>query len=206
MKSLTLGIILLLLTIPAFAQLGNETITITTYYPSPHGVYGVLTMYPRDTVPNDPRKGDMYFNSVNDTLLIYVNDTAKWQPAGGSPVSSSGYDDGEVLYNFTDDQFYVYNATYKNYTQVDFGSGTSPIGPGSLAGAGSFVFICVGSVPCVLDCGTPETLPAICGPHDPASFYMSNAKCEAGWMVYNLDCHGVGPGTTNCSWTCQKLP
>jgi hypothetical protein len=118
MKGFIVVIILLSLTIPAFAQFGNETLTITTYYPSPHGVYGVLTMYPRDTVPNNPQQGDMYFNSGNNTLLIYVNNTVEWQPAGGSPVSTSGYKDGDVTYNQTDNQFYVYNATYNNFTQI----------------------------------------------------------------------------------------
>jgi hypothetical protein len=83
MKILSAAIIFLFSISPAFAQFGNETLTITTYYPSPHGVYGVLTMYPRDTVPDNPQQGDMYFNSVNNTLLIYVNKTVEWQPAGG---------------------------------------------------------------------------------------------------------------------------
>ena len=39
MKSFIIVVILLSLTITAFAQGGNETITITTYYPSPYGVY-----------------------------------------------------------------------------------------------------------------------------------------------------------------------
>jgi hypothetical protein len=65
MKSFIVVIILLSLTIPAFAQSGNETITITTYYPSPYGVYGVLTLYPRATEPENPRQGDMYFNMTS---------------------------------------------------------------------------------------------------------------------------------------------
>jgi hypothetical protein len=82
MKSLTIVIILLLLTIPAFAQLGNETITISTYYPSPHGVYGVLTMFPLGTEPEDPQEGDMYYNK-SERVIKYYNDTAWVNITGG---------------------------------------------------------------------------------------------------------------------------
>jgi len=99
-----------------FAQYGNETITITTYYPSPHGVYGVLTMYPRDTVPDNPQQGDMYFNSGNNTLLIYANQTAEWQPVGGKPVPE--YKDGDVFYNQTDKISYVYNSTSNTWIKT----------------------------------------------------------------------------------------
>jgi len=98
MKSLIIIIILLSLTIPAFAQFGNETITITTYYPSPYGVYRNLEMYPSDEPTVGVKPGVMYFNKYNSTLLIYINSTAKWQPVGAGSGQMKVYkNDGTLL-------------------------------------------------------------------------------------------------------------
>ena len=82
---LILSVLILIFSKPAFAQYGNETITITTYYPSPHGVYGVLTLYPSDSQP-DPaitREGDLYYDKgtedpTNRPKGVYVYNGSVW--------------------------------------------------------------------------------------------------------------------------------
>jgi len=106
----------------AYSQIGNETITITTYYPSPYGVYKNLEMYPSDEPTVGVKPGVMYFNKYNDTLLIYVNDTAEWQPVGKGQTASI-YPDGIIVHNRTDNLFYEYNLTSNNFTQITIGGG-----------------------------------------------------------------------------------
>jgi hypothetical protein len=85
MKSGLIILMLLIMAVPSFAQYGNETITITTYYPSPHGVYGVLTLYPRDQQPDSAttREGDLYYDkgtqdSTNRPKGVYVYNGSVW--------------------------------------------------------------------------------------------------------------------------------
>jgi hypothetical protein len=100
MKSSVMIFLLLLVAVPAFAQYGNETITITTYYPSPHGVYGVLTLYPRDSQPDlaISRKGDLYYDNgtedpTNRPEGVYAYNGSTWAPinlgGGGSPSGAN---------------------------------------------------------------------------------------------------------------------
>jgi hypothetical protein len=68
---ITGGLILILAPFRLFAQYGNETITITTYYPSPYGVYRNLELYPSDEPTVDVREGVMYFNKNDHKLKIW---------------------------------------------------------------------------------------------------------------------------------------
>ena len=70
-----------LLISPAFC---DETLALTTYYPSPHGVYKSLTLFPSDDF--DPigactNEGEMYYDDSDDK--IYVCDGIVWQPLSG---------------------------------------------------------------------------------------------------------------------------
>jgi len=69
-----------------FAQ---ETVTITTYYPSPYGVYNVLRLYPLITAPASCSEGELYFDSISHSLL-YCNNVGAWQPLGGGFWTRSG--------------------------------------------------------------------------------------------------------------------
>ena len=97
MNKAILFLFLLLPCAPCFAQYGNETITITTYYPSPHGVYGVLTLYHRDQQP-DPattRKGDLYYDNgtedpTNRPEGVYVYNGSIWTLTNLGGGASSG--------------------------------------------------------------------------------------------------------------------
>jgi hypothetical protein len=83
----------------SFAQVGNETLTITTYYPSPAGVYGTLRMYPRsspaDCTSTANLEGKMYYDNTTRTLNVCSNSTAGvWGyyvvPGGGGYWALSG--------------------------------------------------------------------------------------------------------------------
>ena len=82
--------LLLLFKIDCFAQFGNETITITTYYPSPYGVYRNLQLYPSEEPTVGVAPGVMYFNQTQGKVLIYINETEKWKPMGGSDPAKTG--------------------------------------------------------------------------------------------------------------------
>jgi len=76
--------LLLLFKIDCFAQFGNETITITTYYPSPYGVYRNLELFPSDE-PTDPtvKMGVMFFNQTSKQVMVH-NGTQFIPMGGGS--------------------------------------------------------------------------------------------------------------------------
>ena len=62
----------LLLIFPLLA-LAQEEITITTYYPSPHGVYQELRLYPTDTPPsecNEANEGAIYYDSNTKQIMV----------------------------------------------------------------------------------------------------------------------------------------
>ncbi|MDP2923503.1 MAG: hypothetical protein Q8O30_07280 [Candidatus Omnitrophota bacterium] len=82
--------------IPVFSQ--TESITITTYYPAPFGVYQNLRLFPTTTVPNcatDNDEGVMYYdNTVNVNQLMVCRETAPgiygWGMAGSSWTHPAG--------------------------------------------------------------------------------------------------------------------
>jgi hypothetical protein len=81
-----------------------ETVTITTYYPAPYGVYNVLRLFPI-AAPATCTEGELYFNSGSHNLF-YCNNTPAWQAFGGS---------------------WILNGTslYPNQTSWDVGIGTT---------------------------------------------------------------------------------
>jgi hypothetical protein len=70
----------------------QEKLTITTYYPSPYGVYKTLRLFP-DAIALDgacTAEGEMEYSSVEHRLLVCTNitpagaPTLKWQTALGA--------------------------------------------------------------------------------------------------------------------------
>ena len=64
----------------------EESFTITTYYPSPYGVYKNLRLYPYSVSANSDctatnKEGDMAY-SLDDHQPLYC-DGYNWQPLGG---------------------------------------------------------------------------------------------------------------------------
>ncbi len=73
-----------LFTLSSFGFCVDESFTITTYYPSPYGVYKNLRLYPNDdSVPEGPclNVGEMYYDNSEQTLYICSDGT--WKPAPG---------------------------------------------------------------------------------------------------------------------------
>lgn len=73
----------ILVTLYSFAQ-GSDQMTITTYYPSPHGVYSVLRLSPGGR-PASTNTGDIYYDDgsgVNPAGFYYYDGT-DWQAFGG---------------------------------------------------------------------------------------------------------------------------
>ncbi len=67
----------------------EESITITTYYPSPYGVYNELQLYahnPAVTTCDDAHKGTMFYKSTDDQVYVCKGATLGWQTLGGSKV------------------------------------------------------------------------------------------------------------------------
>jgi len=66
----------------SFAQ--EETITITTYYPSPYGVYSTLRLVPREPpVCDDNQKGLIYFDDNTDLLRVCGGEEIGFRVVGG---------------------------------------------------------------------------------------------------------------------------
>ena len=84
--------IFLIYSVIVFPQESQKTITITTYYPSPYGVYKVLRLYPTtDINPSSPcnREGEIFYYNTDDTL--YYCDGIDWIPVrGGGFWTQSG--------------------------------------------------------------------------------------------------------------------
>lgn len=60
-----------------------ETVTITTYYPAPYGVYNVLRLFPNDSFTPGAacaNNGEMYYDS-SDNQFYYCS--TNWKPLGG---------------------------------------------------------------------------------------------------------------------------
>ncbi|MDD5236954.1 MAG: hypothetical protein PHU91_04765 [Candidatus Omnitrophica bacterium] len=79
----------------SFAQTQSEQITLTTYYPSPYGVYKTLRIYPADAAPqtcDSNGQGLMYYSGTYsggriETQKMYFCDGTKWQSMAASSVN-----------------------------------------------------------------------------------------------------------------------
>jgi len=64
----------------------QNSISISTYYPSPSGVYSTLRLMPRAIPPDTGEPGELCYIDGTDLayskgLYSYIDDTDKWQPA-----------------------------------------------------------------------------------------------------------------------------
>ncbi|MEK6715578.1 MAG: hypothetical protein AABY43_06000 [Candidatus Omnitrophota bacterium] len=84
-KSILLLSLLLIFVPFCYAQTTTEEITITTYYPSPYGVYNTLRLFPA-TQPASCQEGEVYYDDglgVNPAGLYYCGNAGNWQVLGG---------------------------------------------------------------------------------------------------------------------------
>ena len=86
----------------ASASAQTESITFTTYYPSPYGVYKNLRIYPNDdNTPGDPctgKEGEMYFDRSDQALCICSGSPPTWVPIGGTGGGGWWTQAGSSLY------------------------------------------------------------------------------------------------------------
>jgi hypothetical protein len=76
--------------VPCFAQSNNsETLTITTYYPAPYGVYRNLRLHPSIEPTTGVDRGVMFYNNSSDSLEIYTN--SGWVNLTGGGGGGGGY-------------------------------------------------------------------------------------------------------------------
>jgi hypothetical protein len=102
----------------------EEKITVTTYYPSPTGVYQTIRLTPSPTPPADARPGQLYYNSTTDKIMYY-NNSRNWTniTAGAAgngtehvdPISSfSGTPvAGDIYFNNVTNQILYFNKAGK---------------------------------------------------------------------------------------------
>lgn len=82
-KSLLVVIGIMLFCSLAYAQ---ETVTLTTYYPAPYGVYRTLRLFPRAT-PASCQEGELiYDNTAVPTGIYYCDNVGVLQPLGGGSI------------------------------------------------------------------------------------------------------------------------
>jgi hypothetical protein len=100
--ALAMGLVLSFCITFCFAQdEHDESITITTYYPSPYGVYKQMRLYPTDDI--DPtaacsNKGEMYYDDTGTPgNQLYVCDGSAWQGLEGYWAASPS--DPNNIYN-----------------------------------------------------------------------------------------------------------
>ena len=90
---------LLLVFLPVLLFAQNETLTITTYYPSPYGTYNQL----------GTNKLAVGYTGSSDQPSITGD--MRLYPQSGSPTSWSAGKQGEVVYASTDGYLYAYNGS-----------------------------------------------------------------------------------------------
>ncbi|MGE5308471.1 MAG: tail fiber domain-containing protein [Deltaproteobacteria bacterium] len=103
-KVSALGLLLFFSVLFPLLALADENINITTYYPSPSGVYRQVRLYPQDNLPaacSGPYEGNMYYDNVSKKInfcgstgsySIIPSDGPRWV-ANGNNINNtnSGY-------------------------------------------------------------------------------------------------------------------
>ena len=63
----------------------SDSFSITTYYPSPYGVYRNLRLFPsQQPSAANAQQWTMFFNSSDNATYVYRNQTLGWQQIGGA--------------------------------------------------------------------------------------------------------------------------
>lgn len=101
MKKLWFLVFLTLIPAAIFAQQQTETINISSYYPSPYGIYKTLRFYPNDNYdatqnPSCANAGEIYYDKSENTLYACSGTPLSWQRFGKggffyAPFGSPGY-------------------------------------------------------------------------------------------------------------------
>lgn len=93
MKQITLFLLGLIFILSMISLAQAETITITTYYPAPYGVYSILQLYPGSRPSGTCQQGQMYYDNGAGTYsrgVYYCDNLGNWQSLGGGYWTQSG--------------------------------------------------------------------------------------------------------------------
>jgi len=129
-------ICLLISVIRVFAQQQEERLTITTYYPSPFGVYNELRLHPKTTAQrsecNENNVGDMYFDSNLQRLMVckivdseVVPPRCEWVQIGGN-MGAQGSGDENYVAKWTGDTTLGNSQIFDDGVTVGIATGDSP--------------------------------------------------------------------------------
>jgi hypothetical protein len=81
-----------------FAQTNtSETLTITTYYPAPYGVYRNLRLHPSNEPTTGVDRGVIFYNNSSDSLEVYTNSGWVNLTGGGGGGSWSTYRGNHIV-------------------------------------------------------------------------------------------------------------
>lgn len=164
-----------------FAQSNyTESLTITTYYPAPYGVYRNLKLNPSNVPTAGVSRGVMFFNNSSDTLQYY-NRTGWQNFTGGGGLDK--LKNQTAVCNSTNEAVIRYNSTTKN---VEFCNGSvwvNMTGDGGGGGGGSPGDILVGAAHTQGDCTTAGgTVDSSGTTYKLCRFRLP--ACPVGWQPY----------------------
>ncbi len=96
MRSISITFILVFTVIAtcSFAQNNQtESLSITTYYPAPYGVYKNPRIFPRGkpALPEERQPGTIYFNNSEKRLYIFNGSLNDFEPVGPGSSGGSGF-------------------------------------------------------------------------------------------------------------------
>ncbi len=139
---LIVSVLILAWEMPGFSQSSNESLTITTYYPSPHGAYGELEIYDKTVFKDNGivSPQDLALTTDGSGNLVLTVDT-NFNPFDPGQLY---FNDSGILHPFTYLQSYTSNggATYcsPGYLAINFlQSNKIPANPASLPSTGFIV-------------------------------------------------------------------
>ncbi len=119
----------LIIIVSCSLALAEESISITTYYPSPYGVYNEMRLYPHATPItscDSTTEGTMFYNSTAHELQV-CNGSGVWKSGGGFWAGS-----GNDIYNTNSGNIGIEknNPTAKLHLLGDDPAGGNPLGTG----------------------------------------------------------------------------
>ena len=151
-KIISFVFFILSLTATCFAQSNyTESLTITTYYPSPYGVYRNLKLNPTNEVPTEPAlsAGVMYYDNGKD-MIRYYNKTGAWvNMTGGGGGDQNVYigtnptcPNGKIIMRAFNGVWYTADASIPSWTKVFCGAQLSADGSGILVNEAHSALAC----------------------------------------------------------------
>ena len=178
----------------------TDSISITTYYPSPHGVYRFMRLFPVEqpaVSQGENQPGTLYFNRTDMKVYVYKNDTLTWRAVGGDaaadrPLVYAMHTEADCTNHPLYGELVDAGVTFK---QCRFGTAANPV---SACPAGWTQYLQYSTVPVAMTCGTmpPRCWDQLGGPCTVSAHGWSNTISAC---TYTSCCH-------QCCWPCSGAP